>query len=338
MQYQNLALVTGANGHLGNNLVRFLVSKGIPVRASVRQPEQIKEAFEGLPCEVVKADITDKKSMVAALQGVEVFYAVGAVFKLWAKDPQKEIYEANLEGVRCTMEAAAEAGVKRVVYISSIAALDYTQDPISEKGGYNKDRRDAYYNSKNDGEKLAIQLAKDLGLDLVIVMPGAMIGGEAYGKLNTSFAILRLILNKEVPIETNIAINWIDVKDVAEACWKAAEKGRNGERYIIANPKALSIRETTGIAMQVFPEKKIKLPIAVPKFMLYGFAWILEMASKLTGSAPLMSTKEVAMFSGLKQDFNISKAENELGFTPKPAIEAVKEAFLFLEKTKNRLR
>ncbi|RZL61695.1 MAG: NAD-dependent epimerase/dehydratase family protein, partial [Pedobacter sp.] len=117
MTQKNLALVTGANGHLGNNLVRLLISKGIPVRASVRNIKN-KEPFAGLDCEVVQSDISDKQSLVNALKGVETFYAVGAVFKLWAKDPKKEIYDVNLEGTKNIVEAAVEAGVKRIVYVS----------------------------------------------------------------------------------------------------------------------------------------------------------------------------------------------------------------------------
>lgn len=159
MAQKNLALVTGANGHLGNNLVRLLIEKGIPVRASVRNIKN-KELFSGLNCEVVQADITDKQSLINALRDVDVFYAVGAAFKLWAKDPKKEIYDVNLEGTKLQIEAAAEAGVKRIVYVSSIAALDYSKLPTKENYGYNSDRRDMYYNSKNDGEKLAFELAK----------------------------------------------------------------------------------------------------------------------------------------------------------------------------------
>src|SRR5215471_11756390 len=128
MKTQNLALVTGANGHLGNNLVRHLINKGIPVRASVRNIKN-KKPFAGLNCEVVQADITDKQSLVRALRGVETFYAVGAVFKLWAKDPKKDIYDANLTGARNIVEAAKEAGVRRIVYVSSIAALNYEKLP-----------------------------------------------------------------------------------------------------------------------------------------------------------------------------------------------------------------
>jgi dihydroflavonol-4-reductase len=163
MANQQLSFVNGANGHLGNNLVRLLISKGIRVRAAVRNISN-KEPFIGLDCEVVQSDITDKQSLVMALQGVETFYAVGAAFKLWAKDPQKEIYDVNIRGTRNMIEAAAEAGVKRIVYVGSIATLNYNTVPAKESYGYNPDRRDMYYNSKNDGEKLAFELAKKHGI------------------------------------------------------------------------------------------------------------------------------------------------------------------------------
>lgn len=253
MTQKNLVLVTGANGHLGNNLVRLLISKGYQVRASVRNIKNTKP-FEGLDCEVVQADITDKNAMVRALRDVETFYAVGAVFKLWAKDPQKEIYDVNMKGCRVMIEAAAEAGVKRIVYVSSIAALDYTKGTaIKEDSGYNPDRRDMYYNSKNDGEKLAFDLAKKHHVELVAVLPSAMIGGVIADRLSNSNEILKAILNNKLPIETKITLNWIDVNDVAEGCILAATKGRSGERYILANEKCMTITESIQLANDLFP-------------------------------------------------------------------------------------
>jgi dihydroflavonol-4-reductase len=329
MEQKKLALVTGANGHLGNNLVRLLVNKGIPVRASVRNLAS-KEPFAGLDCEVVQSDISDKQSLLKVLQGVETFYAVGAVFTLWAKDPEKEIYDVNIQGTRNLVEAAAEAGVKRIVYVSSIAALNYSQLPTKESYGRNPDRRDVYYNSKNDGEKLAFELAQKHNIELVAVLPSAMIGSESFGKLSVSYNIIDLILKKEVPVETNITLNWIDVKDVAEGCFLAATKGKNGERYILANEKCTSIKDTTKIAQKLFPELKIKLPIAVPKSILFIIAWFMELSGKITGKAPLLSVKDIAMFSGLQQDFDISKARTELGFIPKKSDIAVREAMIYL--------
>jgi dihydroflavonol-4-reductase len=336
MTNRNLVLVSGANGHLGNNLVRLLIKKGVKVRASVRNIKN-KECFNDLDCEVVQADITDKASFIKALQSVHTFYAVGASFKLWAKDPKKEIYDVNMSGTRNTIEAAAEAGVKRIVYVSSIAALDYTSLPAKESNGYNPDRRDMYYNSKNDGEKLAFQLAEELGIELVSVLPGAMIGSKAFLPLNVSYGVLKLILNKQIPMDTKITLNWVDVKDVAEGCYLAAQKGRSGERYILANEKCMTITDTTKLAQKLYPELKIKVPGAVPKFVLYAMAGLMEFTAKISGKPPVLTTKDIAMFSGLQQNFDLSKSRNELGFHPKSPEQAVKEAFSFLMENKNLL-
>jgi len=336
MTQKSLALVSGANGHLGNNLVRFLIKKGIPVRATVRNIKN-KAPFAGLDCEVVQADITDKASFVRALQGVETFYAVGASFKLWAKDPKKEIYDVNIQGTKNTIEAAAEAGVKRIVYVSSIAALDYTKLPTKESYGYNTDRRDMYYNSKNDGEILAFRLAKELGIELVSIMPAAMIGGEAFLPLNVSYGILKLILNNEIPVDTKIALNWVDVKDVAEGCYLAAIKGRDAERYILANEQCMTITDTSLLASKLYPQLKLKVPGAVPKSLLLVIAGLMEFIAKLNGKAPLLTRKDIAMFSGLQQNFDISKARTELGFNPKKPELAVEEAIQYLIENKQLL-
>lgn len=337
MTQQNLVLVSGANGHLGNNLVRLFISKGYQVRASVRNIKNTKP-FDGLDCKVVQADITDKPSMAYALRGVETFYAVGAVFKLWAKNPQKEIYDVNMDGCKNMIEAAAEAGVKRIVYVSSIAALDYTKGtPIDEGSGYNPDRRDMYYNSKNDGERLAFELAEKLNIELVAVLPSAMIGGIIADRLSNSNEILKAILNDKLPIETKITLNWIDVNDVAEGCILAATKGRSGERYILANEKCMTITESIKLANELLPELKLKQPIPVPKFILFLFGALLGLRAKITGKAPAMTTKEVNMFYGLIQDFDISKARKELGFNPKPSKQALKSALSYMWEEKNRL-
>ncbi|RKF36913.1 dihydrokaempferol 4-reductase [Sphingobacterium siyangense] len=329
MTTKKLVLVSGANGHLGNNLVRLLLSRGFQVRASVRNLDN-SAALQDLPCELVAADITDKASFIRALQGVDTFYAVGAAFKLWARDPQKEIYDVNMQGTRNTIEAAAAAGVKKIIYVSSIAALDYTHTPTRESNGYNPDRRDAYYNSKNDGEKLAFQLARELGIELVSVMPGAMIGSEAALPLNVSYDVLRLILTKQIPVDTGIALNWVDVKDVAEGCYLAALHGKAGERYILANEKCMSISDTTRLAQKLYPQLQLKIPAAVPKILLYTIAGLMQFAARLQGKAPVITTKDIAMFSGLQQDFDISKARTELGFNPKSSEEAVREALAYL--------
>jgi dihydroflavonol-4-reductase len=270
------------------------------------------------------------------MAGVHTLYAVGAAFKLWAKDEAKEIYQVNLQGTRNLLEAAAQQGVQKIVYVSSIAALNYSKMPAKESEGFNPDRRSVYYNSKNDSEQLAFELAKEYGLELVSVLPSAMIGGEAFG-LNESFGILKSIYDKKVPVETGFALNWVDVKDVAAGCYAAAQRGTSGQRYILANEKSMSLRETTALARELFPELGLQLPPPVPKALLYSIAFLMEQTSRLTGKAPLLRVNLLSMLHGVAQDFDISLARTALGFSPKPPAQAVKDALLYLRAHYARL-
>lgn len=163
-----------------------------------------------------------------------------------------------------------------------------------------------------------------------------MIGSEINSDLSVSTNILKLILNREVPVETNIRLNWIDVKDVAEGCYLSAQHGHAGERYILANEKSMPIRDTTKLAQQLFPKQKIGLPVAVPKPILYAMGAIMEGVSRLTNSAPLLTRKDIAMFSGLLQDFDITKSKAQLGFNPKPPQLALTDAMHYMMHHANK--
>ena len=326
---KEISLVTGANGHLGNNLVRLLLSKNIKVRATTRNMSN-KQAFEGLDCEVVQADITDRASLKKAFKGVTNLYAVGANFNLWAKNPKVEIYDTNVQGTQNVFDIAKECGIKNIVYVSSVASLDYTKLPANVDNGYNKDRRNWYYNSKNDSDKLAIELGKKYGIRTVLILPSSMIGNEAY-KLSYSNDLVYQIVNNQIPVDTNISLNWIDVKDVALGSYSAMQKGKNGERYILANEQHTSIQDSVKIAAELFPELKLKIPKKMPKFLLYSVAGLMEFSSKITGKAPLLERHYIDMFYGLNQDFDISKSRKELDFNPKPSKEALIEALKYLK-------
>ncbi len=327
---KEISLVTGANGHLGNNLLRLLLSKGITAKASVRDIEN-KEPFKGLDCELVKADLLDKQLLIEVLTGVTHLYAVGAAFKMWAKNPKEEIYHNNVIGTQNLFEAAHIAGVKNIVYVSSVAALDFTKLPAREDNGYNSDRRNWYYNSKNDSDELALELGEKYGIRTVLILPSAMIGSMAH-KLSYSNRLVWQILKGEIPVDTNITLNWIDVKDVAIGAFNAMQKGRNGERYILANKQHLSIQDSVKIAAELYPELKLKIPRKIPKSLLYLIAILMEISSKITGKEPLLQRHYLDMFYGLKQDYDISKSKAELDFNPKPSKQALEEALAYLKK------
>lgn len=324
-----ISLVTGGNGHLGNNLVRLLLSENKKVRTTVRNINNQKP-FKGLNCEVVQADITDRKSLKKAFQGVTNLYAVAANFSMWAKNPKTEIYDNNMQGTQNVFDIAKQCGIKNIVYISSVASLDFTILPANVDNGYNKDRRNWYYNSKNDSDKLALKLGQKYGIRTVLILPSAMIGAKAFN-LSYSNKLVLQILNNKIPVDTKVTLNWIDVKDVALGTYNAMKKGRNLERYILANHKHTTLQESVKIASELYPELKLKTPKKVPKCLLYSVAGLMEFSSKITGKEPLLQRQYLDMFYNLKQDYDISKSKQELDFKPKSSKKALEETLEYLK-------
>jgi len=324
-----ISLVTGGNGHLGNNLIRLLLSKNQKVRTTVRNINN-QAPFKGLDCEVVQADITNKASLIKAFQGVTNVYAVAANFSMWAKNPKTEIYDNNMQGTQNVFDIAKQCGIKNIVYVSSVASLDFTKLPANVNNGYNKDRRNWYFNSKNDSDKLALELGKKYGIRTVLILPSAMIGSKAF-KLSYSNHLVLQILNGEIPLDTNITLNWVDVKDVALGTYNAMIKGRNTERYILSNEKHTTLHESVKIASDLYPELKLKTPKKAPKFLLYSIAGLMEFSSRISGKEPLLQRHYLDMFYGLKQDYDISKSRQELGFNPKSSKKALEDALVYLK-------
>lgn len=325
-----LSLVTGANGHLGNNVVRALFGQGESVRAGVRNLS-LSEPFEGLGCEVVRADLTDKASLLEALEGVDTLYQVAAVFRHWARDPEKEIVNPNLEGTRNVLEAAAESGVRRVVYVSSIAALDksslYRKGPFDE-GSWNANYYgNPYYRSKVESEKLAWRLAGELELELVSVLPSTIVGPNCF-RLTPSMGVLKRVLDGDLPVDVGFRFNFVDVRDVAEGMIAAAERGRSGERYILAGDESMGISRMVEIAREFNPA--LRIPSKVPKPVLLGAASLMELGGKLTGREPEILRSQVKMYYGVEQEFVIEKARRELGYAPRSSEEAVRGCFAYL--------
>ncbi|KAI9832977.1 MAG: hypothetical protein M1826_000756 [Phylliscum demangeonii] len=331
----SLSLVTGANGHLGNAIVRELVAQGCAVRAGVRNAAN-RTPFDGLAhCELVALDITDAGAMARAMAGVDVVYAVAAVFKLWAHDAQKEIYDVNMDGTRILMRCAAAAGVRRVVYVSSILALNAstatdTGAPITEAMGYNPRRHNVYSNSKNDSDRLALQLGQDLDLDVVLVLPGALVGPECWA-LNDSYRVLAELAAGKLPLDPNINMSWCDVRDVARATVAAAAHGRRAQRYILAQERATSLADTLRILQDLYPDRKLKVPVRPPRAVMRALAWCMERAAARTHSRPLLQTAFVDQFWGVPQDFDTAAARADLGLRMKPTRDTIRDAVDYLD-------
>ena len=322
-----LCLVTGANGHLGNNLVRALLDQGYRVRAGVRDLAN-DLPFEGLDCERVYAELEDKAAMLKALEGVEVLYQVAAVFKHWSVDLEAEIVRPNVEGTRTVLEAAAQAGVKRVVYVSSVAAVGHNGQPLNEER-WNQDLSNPYYRSKILSEQQAWQVACDHGLWMVSVLPSAMIGPHAY-RLTDTMALIDTIEKNALPLDPNFHFNFVDVRDVASACIAAAHKGVAGQRYILANRHSSPLSAIVAAANDASPG--CKLPPRAPKWLLLTIAWCNEVLARLTGKPALLTLSQVNTFYGVRQEYDIGKAHGQLAYRPRPPAQALLETLAYLRQ------
>lgn len=322
-----LCLVTGANGHLGNTLVRALLNQGYKVRAGVRDITNTAP-FAGLDCELVYAELLDGPAMLKALAGVDVLYQVAAVFKHWAKHPQTEIIEPNVRGTRSVLQAAARAGVTRVVYVSSVAAIGHDGSALDE-AHWNDEAENAYYTSKILSEQMAWRTARELGLWMVSVLPSAMVGPNAT-QLTDTMAFLESARLRRVPLDPGFHFNFVDVRDVAQGLILAAEKGRGGQRYILANERSSSLAHLVDAANALWPG--YRRPPRAPRWLLLCIAWLQERTAQLTGTPAQLLLSQVRLFHDVRQEYSIVKAKTELGFNPRPPEEALASALVYLDR------
>jgi dihydroflavonol-4-reductase len=314
-------LVTGGTGFIGAHLVRALLARGDEVRCLAR-PASRRDNLEGLPVELVAGDLCDRASLAAAVTGCESVFHCAADYRLYARDP-RELYAVNVEGTRCLLRAAGDAGALRIVYTSSVGALGLEPDgrPATETTPVSIERMIGHYKrSKFMGERVAEELASE-GLPVVIVNPSAPVG-ELDIKPTPTGRMIVDFLRRRMPAYVDTGLNVVDVRDVAAGHLAAAERGRPGERYILGN-RNLSLREILGILAQLtgLPAPRVRVPHWLPAF----FAAIDTAAARARGTEPRVSLESVRM-SRYRMYFDAGKAVRELGLPQTPVENALERA------------
>ncbi|HTY41114.1 MAG TPA: hopanoid-associated sugar epimerase [Thermoanaerobaculia bacterium] len=314
-------LVTGGTGFVGSHVVRALLARGRSVRCLVR-PGSRRDNLAGLDVELAEGDLTDPASLERALAGVATLYHVAADYRLWTRDPE-ELYRANAGGTENILAAAAKAGVSRVVYTSSVAALGLTEDgsPANEETPVVRDRIVGHYKkSKYDAERVALSWARR-GLPVVIVNPSTPIGEGDIKPTPTGQMIVDFV-NRRMPAYVDTGLNLVDVRDVAAGHLLAAERGRPGERYILGN-RNMTLKEILDrlAAITGLPAPRTRLPHWVP----LSAAAVATGIARVTGKPPRFSLESVRM-STHRMYFDASKAVRELGLPQTPVEQALSRA------------
>ena len=315
------SLVTGGTGFVGCHLVRALLERGREVRCLAR-PRSRLDNLEGLDVEVVHGDLRDAGSLKAAVSGCDTVYHCAADYRLFVRRPP-EIYASNVDGTDNVLSAAADAGVERVVYTSSVGALGLRPDgqPADETVPVAlSDMIGHYKKSKFRAERVAEDWARR-GLPVVIVNPSTPIGDYDIKPTATGQVIVDF-LNRKIPATVDTGLNWIDVRDVAEGHVLAAEKGRVGEKYVLGH-RNLSLADFLGILGELtgLPAPKWQLPHWVP----IGFAAVDTALARVLGRDPRVSL-ESALLARYKMYFDPGKAVRELGLPQTPIEEPLRRA------------
>ena len=314
-------LVTGATGHIGNVLVRELLAGGQPVRALVR-PGTMPHALAGLDVEIVPGDVLDSDSLVRAMRGVSQVYHLAARISL-AAGPDTETERVNLEGTNNVIAAMRRSGAARLVYASSVYALRRPANgsPIDESQPFDELQCLGAYDSSKALASLAVQRAVADGLDAVIVCPTAVTGPYDFHNSETGRAI-RMYMRQGPKFTVKGAYDFIDVRDAAYGFILAAALGRRGETYILSGDR-LTVREMVQTIWQAAHGWHANLE--APLWLAYLVAGLMPLYAELTGTQPIFTRYSLDAISS-NSHFSHARATRELGFQPRPALQAVEDA------------
>jgi dihydroflavonol-4-reductase len=315
------ALVTGATGFIGSHVARALVRRGVAVRCLVR-PGSPRERLAGLGVEEAVGDLREPASLAAAVAGCDALFHCAADYRLWSPRP-RDLYASNVDGTDNLLRAAADAGIGRVVYTSSVGALGLSGNghPADESTPVTlADMVGHYKRSKFLAERVAETWAAR-GLPVVIVNPSTPVGDGDLKPTPTGQMIVDF-LNRRVPAYVDTGLNLVDVRDVAEGHWLAAARGRPGEKYILGH-RDLSLKEIYDLlaALTGLPAPRHRVPHWLP----LTAAAVDTAVARLSRRPPRIPLEAVRL-ARHRMYFDPAKAVRELGLPQTPVEEALGRA------------
>lgn len=310
-------LVTGATGFIGSHIAERLKKDGEDVIALVRKTSNTK-FLSSIGVNFAYGDINDIDSVRNAMKEIDIVYHSAALADEWIS--AEAAYRVNVEGTRNLLEAAKEAGVKRFIFISSLAVLGM-RDHYGTKADapYHK-TGDSYIDTKIDSEQLVMDYYNKYGLPVTVVRPGFVFGprdnklipriSERLGK--KQFMFVGNGKNK---------INAVYIENLTDAIILAASvKKAIGQKYNVTNDSQMTLE---GLIFKIVDLWKFEKPKKhIPKFMAYIVCHILTgWARLIKAKEPPYITKTRIKFLSLNLDFDIQKTRNELGYVPRISIE-----------------
>ena len=321
--------VTGASGHIGANLVRELIHRGYEVVALVRHTSR---ALDGLDVTKIAGDILDFDSLLRAFEGVQQVYHLAAYISIRSGDNEK-LERVNVEGTAKVLKACRASGVATLVYFSSIHALNLEpfNQAVSENNALLGDRGSRggdYDYSKARAERLVRQNDCE-ALETRIIYPTAVLGPNDFNQSLFGQAIVKLASGR-LPALVAGGFNWVDARDVVWGAVEAAEKGRDGDRFILSG-HYLSMSEVAAVIEEL---SGVPAPgFTCPAWLAGLFAPVMSGWAKLRGEQPLYTRDSLATLRTNKV-MSHAHASRQLAYEPRAFRESMRDALVFYTQYK----
>ena len=319
------ALVTGASGFVGSAVARVLIAGGRRVRVLVR-PQSDRRNLVGLDVETAQGDLRDAAAIGAAVGGCGSVFHVAADYRLWTRDPRgRALYESNVDGTMNVMRSCAAAGVRRVVYTSSVATLGIPGDgsPGDETTPVGLgDMIGHYKRSKFLAEEAVREWALRTGFEVVVVNPSTPIGPRDLKPTPTGRLILDAAAGR-LPAFVDTGLNVVHVDDVALGHVLAFERGVPGERYVLGG-EDMTLARILGIVARHVGRRPPR--IRLPNVAVLPVAWISELVARVRDAGEPLATVDGVRMARKRMFFSSRKAADVLGYEARPGADAIREA------------
>ncbi len=315
-------LVTGATGFLGSAVARQLLARGDTVRVLSRAASD-QTNIRDLDVEVIEGDLLKPETLCGALEGCDGVFHVAADYRLWTRN-SVSMFRTNVDGSRAIVQAALLAGVRRIVYTSSVAVLGYVPGGVADEETpvTYADMIGPYKQSKFRAEEAVRQLIKDKDAPVVIVNPSTPIGPRDVKPTPTGQVIVKSARGK-MPAYVDTGLNVAHVDDVAVGHLLAFENGSVGERYILGGDDM----PLADILSVVARHTRRRPPsVKLPHSFIMPIAHLAEAWAQMTGGDEPFVTVDGVRMARKKMYFSSAKAERELGYTHRPANQALNDA------------
>jgi farnesol dehydrogenase len=321
--------ITGATGYIGNNLAKKLADEGNIIHALCRNENTPVLSHANI--KIFKGDITDKASIEKAIQDCEQVYHLAAYARVWAKD-MSIFYKLNVDGLRNVLDAARNSSVQKIVFTSTAGTLGPSgAQPVKEDDARIGEPFTDYEISKTQAELLCREYCNKYGMHIVIVNPPRIYG---HGIITESNAVTRLIKLymagkwKITPGDGKRTGSYVYIDDIVNGHILAMQKGKSGERYILAGVNT-SYNEFFDLLAKITGKKNSLIKMPVWLMMVAGNA--MQLYTNITGKPPLLTPPWIKKYY---HDWSLSseKAQRELGYTYISLEEGLKKTVDWLKQ------